>query len=125
MKSYKEYEKFHFGSTDIASILIRRCNDTPIEASVASDGVCFGYIVDEEAEIGSHYTKVCDANNWIMVYGDTGRVANLFADKIEVWSCSNTFIVKLIGTIRMSEVTLIGTGLKIDLIYKDGKFFDA
>jgi hypothetical protein len=71
MKSYKEYEKAFIGENDVARLII----DTPIKCDYlyfGEDGAYDAYIVDENAIIGDHYTKVFGSNTWLKIYDRTG-----------------------------------------------------
>lgn len=84
MKNYKDYEKVFIGGSNIASLTLR----SPIDATVLNfgeDNNYLAYVVDAEAEIGEHYKKVYECENWLKIYDDDGLVKEFKADKIEVY----------------------------------------
>lgn len=84
MKDYHEYPKQFIGSSDIASLLIR----TPLECRVldfGGDGEYSAYVVDKDAEIGSHYQKIMTAKGWAWIYSDLARVCKFEGDEINIY----------------------------------------
>lgn len=104
MKSYKEYRRDYIGGTDIAAFILVGCRDNEENGLAAQilrfggDGAFSAYVVDENAEIGDHYTKVCEFNHWMKVYDDQTMTAFYDADKIVVYraGCQGC-IFQLIG----------------------------
>lgn len=100
MRSYKQYEKKHIGSSDSARLLLRPCSGDPAELRFVVDGSYMAYIVDEEAEIGSHYTMVREFSNchWLSIYDDAEKVITFNADHVRIYR-SGDFgcIIQLIG----------------------------
>lgn len=89
MKSYKEYKKEYIGESDIASLILAGFkNEEGLvlkELHFGGDGCYKAYIVDGEAEIGSHYKKVAEFNTWMKIYDDHSFVAEFKGNKIEVY----------------------------------------
>lgn len=84
MKNYKDFEKVFIGDSDIASLTLR----SPMEATVLNfgeDNSYKAYIVEGNAEIGEHYDKVYECNNWLKIYDDDGLSAEFDADYIAVY----------------------------------------
>lgn len=84
MKDYHEYPKQFIGSSDISSLMIR----TPLECRVldfGGDGEYNAYVVDKDAEIGSHYEKIMTAKNWAWIYSDLQRVCKFEGDEINIY----------------------------------------
>jgi hypothetical protein len=84
MKDYHEYPKQFIGSSDIASLTIR----TPLECRVLNfgcDGDYYAYLVDKDAEIGSHYEKIMTVKDWMWIYSDLERVCKIEGDEINIY----------------------------------------
>lgn len=100
MKNYKDYEKKYIGSSDMARLLLRPCSGDPAELKFIFDGAYMAYVVDENAEIGGHYTVTHEFNgcHWLSVYDDTEKVITFHADSIRVYR-SGDFgcIIQLFG----------------------------
>lgn len=89
MKNYKEFEKCFIGASDIAALLLAGCDQ---EGDLVSQYVSFGedadydaYIVEGEAEIGSHYSLVAEFRYWMKLYDDDTLVREFRADHIKVY----------------------------------------
>lgn len=111
MKTCKDFERLYLGSSDISSLVMRGCtlklspewygegaDRLPEYAKVAevhfgSDGDYSAYFVDEEAEVGAHYTKVLTATKWLAIYDDGGRVVEIKAPVIEVYRAGDFGII--------------------------------
>ena len=84
MKNYHEYEKISLGYSDIAALTVVGLNEEKSRSEYAAiapeclsfreDGNYEAYLVDEDAEIGEHYTLVLTFTNWIKIYDDAGLV---------------------------------------------------
>ena len=88
MKTYKDYQKWNIGSSDIASLLLLGCNDNgaePMLLAFGSDGDYSAYIIPEGVEIGEHYKKVADYSDWLKIYDDDSFVMNIEAKSISVY----------------------------------------
>ena len=70
MRSYKEYEKVYLGGSDVAAITVTGCGEDGLKAEI--------YLVDENAEIGSHYKLDATFNTWINVYDDDERTYHIY-----------------------------------------------
>lgn len=97
--NYKFYEKKHIGSSDIASLTLR----FPSKAEVINfggDGSFYAYVVDENAEIGSHYTLEASGESWIKIYDDNGLSFDAYAEKINIYTAGGYgCIIQLINRI--------------------------
>ena len=74
MKSYKEYEKKYIGMSDIANLILAGSSDNGLKLAVLHFGMdndYYAYIVDADAEIGEHYTKVAEFKSWLRIYDDS------------------------------------------------------
>ena len=63
MRSYKEYEKKYIGMSDIANLILAGSSDNGLRLTALHFGMdndYYAYIVDSDAEIGEHYTKVAE-----------------------------------------------------------------
>lgn len=97
MKSYKEYGKQYVGMSDIASLLVRD-PDGCFEISLGFDGSYEAYLVDEDAEIGEHYTLVHTSRLWAWVYDDLQRRLEVNAGEIRFYRAGGGgLIIQAIG----------------------------
>ena len=89
MKTYKDFEKKYIGGSDIASLVMVGCRrDEGLKTEplfFGEDGAYYAYIVDEETEIKSHYTKVAAFNHWLKIYDDDGLTFVENAKEINVY----------------------------------------
>lgn len=86
MRSYKLYESSYIG--DIAALILAGISDGGLQSKVldfGEDGRYSAYIVDEDAEIGSHYEKQHEFTNWMTIYDDDTCVRTYHAEKIIVY----------------------------------------
>ena len=90
MKSYKEYEKSWIGGSDGAALLMYGpvadgdgCK--ALELKFTEDGDYRAYIVDGEAEIGTHYKKVAEFRGWVRIYDDESLSYKADADRINIY----------------------------------------
>lgn len=88
MKSYKEYEKRNIGASDIASLILSSPEKVEY-INFGEDGLYSAYIVDEKAEIGSHYKKVFECEYWLKIYDDFDLTLSLHGSKINVYRAGN------------------------------------
>jgi hypothetical protein len=49
------------------------------------DGVYGAYIIDENTEIGSHYSKVATFNDWLKIYDDDELTYKVYAEEINIY----------------------------------------
>lgn len=85
MKNYKDYDVEFIGNSDIASLTLR----APMRAEILNfgeDNSYMAYIVDKDAEIGSHYKLEYTFDHWLKVYDDDGLVRTFTGDIIKVYS---------------------------------------
>lgn len=88
MRSYKSYESSYIGDSDVAALILAGISDGGLQSKVldfGEDGRYSAYIVDEDAEIGSHYEKQHEFTNWITIYDDDTCVRTYHAEKIIVY----------------------------------------
>lgn len=88
MKSYKQYPTKSLGGSDIAALICVGCGPeglNPFVLRFGGDGSYQAYIVDKDAEIGSHYTCVYTCKAWMKIYDDDGLVFDTNADEIRVY----------------------------------------
>lgn len=88
MKSYKEYEKKYIGMSDIANLILAGFSDNGLKLAVLHFGMdndYYAYIVDADAEIGEHYTKVAEFKSWLRIYDDSFLTQEFNANKISVY----------------------------------------
>lgn len=57
--------------------------------SFVSDGAYSAYVVDSDAEIGSHYSKVATFNSWMKIYDDDSMVCRFEGKKINIFRSGN------------------------------------
>ncbi len=89
MKNYKFYETISLGSSDIATLILSGIKDSTglslEKLTFGEDGNYSAYLVDAEAEIGSHYTLVNEFTKWLKIYDDDECMADLSADIIKIY----------------------------------------
>lgn len=92
MKSYKSYESSYIGDSDIAALILVGIANGDLQPKVLNfgeDGRYSAYIVDEDAEIGSHYQKQYEFTHWMTIYDDDTCVRTYHAKKIVVYRAGN------------------------------------
>lgn len=92
MKSYKEYPKRAIGYSDISSLIVRSPEGVG-EIYFGSDGSYTAYIVDGDAEIGSHYKEVYQCKRKLKIYDDDECTARIFGDDIRVYRAGEKGII--------------------------------
>lgn len=92
MKNYKEYPMMALGSSDIASLVARGC-DNLAEIKMGGDGSYKAHYITEECEIPNHYEKVFECHHWIKIYDDDIMVADIRADKISLYRAGDYGII--------------------------------
>jgi hypothetical protein len=89
MKNYKEFEQVIIGESDIAVLALVGCRGE--EGLVTEllyfgeDGIYRAYLVDEEAEIGKHYTLKATFNHWLKIYDDDELAFKVYAKEIRIY----------------------------------------
>lgn len=98
-KSYKEYDKWYIGSSDIASlILVGHKNDEGLKLHDLHFGIddsYSAYIVDDNAIIGDHYKLEAEFNTWLKIYDDDGLVNSFKYDGDELVKRFNADIIRV------------------------------
>lgn len=84
MKTYKDFPKTYLGASDISCLLLRGC-DALDELKFGGDGAFYAYMVDQEAEIGSHYELRFECRDWLWIYDDQTKRIEVRADTIQVY----------------------------------------
>lgn len=92
MKNYHDCARIQLGFSDIAEIIIRGL-DTTENRDVILDRLKFGgdgsyaayIIIDGEAEVPSHYTKLNDYAAWIEIFDDNMKRVLIYAKSISVY----------------------------------------
>lgn len=103
MKNYKNYNQIFIGESDIASLTIRSAGAVGI-LNFGIDGIYNAYIVDECAEIGSHYHKVYEGENWLTIFDDNELTFKEYADKIIIYRAGEMgCIIQLINENKWME----------------------
>lgn len=88
MKTYKDFEKQYIGDSDVASLILVGCGKNGLnlkELHFGQDASYHAYIVEGEAEIGSHYYKVAEFESWMKIYDDEGLVKRFNGKQIIVY----------------------------------------
>lgn len=118
---YKECaKKIWLGGSDIACLIAVGCvsddefqNSTDVLRCLpihfGGDGFYQAYLVDENAEIGSHYEIVARFGSWLRIYDDNQLVFNHNAKMFEIYRAGNYGMI-----IRMIEP---GVGFFDKVIY--------
>ena len=87
-KSYKEYDKWYIGSSDIASLILAGSSPNGLKLHDLHFGIddsYQAYIVNGECEIGNHYELEAEFNTWLKIYDDDGLFKRFNADIIRVY----------------------------------------
>lgn len=86
MKSYKEYEVKHIGSSDVGGLVMFGGGVHGADfLKFGGDGSYKAYIVDDEAKIGDHYELVASYVSWFKLYDDEDLTIKLQADIIYIY----------------------------------------
>lgn len=89
MKNYKEYATKYLGDSDIACLILVGCSEKDglqlDTLDFEEDGSYYAYIVDENARIGEHYTKVAEFYHWLKIYDDFGLTFRVNAKKVIIY----------------------------------------
>lgn len=89
MKVYKDFKKQYIGSSDIASLILAGYKKgegfVTVPLHFGQDDSYNAYIVEGEAEIGSHYEKRAEFNSWLKIYDDEKFVKQFSGKKIIVY----------------------------------------
>ena len=89
MKDYHEYKKVYIGDSDCAALTLSGfVKDKGLVATILNfniDSSYHAYIVDENAEIGSHYVLKATFNSWVKIFDDNELVCTLGGDVIEFY----------------------------------------
>lgn len=101
-RNYHDYEKVGLGCSDIATLILVGCHKgsglTAEPLKFGGDSYYSAYLVDEDAEIGSHYRLETTFNYWMKVYDDEKIRFCVDADEIRVYSAGNYgCIIQVIG----------------------------
>jgi len=87
--NYKEYDKISLGYSDIAALVMvgykPRIGAVPQMLNFGEDSHYSAYLVDGEAEIGSHYTLIAEYYTWLKIYDDDDLVARFDGTTIRVY----------------------------------------
>jgi hypothetical protein len=89
LKNYKNFGKIFIGESDIAALILVGCRNN--EGLVTQplyfgeDGYYLAYILNEEAEIGSHYRLEATFNHWLKIYDDHELTYSIRADEIRIY----------------------------------------
>lgn len=83
-KSYKEYPARYIGSSDCAFLTVSAPKGCT-RLFFGEDGSYKAYIVDGNAEIGTHYNKVFTANTWIKIFDDEELTFSADAKEINIY----------------------------------------
>lgn len=105
MKSYKDYEKKYIGMSDIANLILAGSSDNGLKLAVLHFGMdndYYAYIVDADAEIGEHYTKVAEFKSWLRIYDDSFLTQEFIVSIVqEKWDASSSYLSKKIRRIKL------------------------
>ncbi len=95
-KSYKEFKKVYIGESDIATLIVRTCENYEVtkenyskwgvySLNFGKDSNYNAYVVDETAIIGEHYNLVIHGKAWIKIYDDEGLTFKARAKEIKIY----------------------------------------
>ena len=97
MRTYKDFQKWNIGSSDIASLLLLGCNENgaePMLLAFGSDGDYSAYIIPDNVEIGEHYKKVAEYTDWLKIYDDSSLVVRGNDIVTDVHCTGGTFVCR-------------------------------
>ena len=97
LKYYKKYDKEFIGISEIASVVTLGCKSNsdavPELLSFGEDGSYYAYIVDGNAEIGSHYKLEKSFKHWLRIYDDGNLTYHTYADVIHIYRTGNFGVI--------------------------------
>lgn len=107
MKNYKDYLQTNIGYSDIASLTIRSCGIVaPLD--FGSDGDYRAYVVDDNAEIPSHYQLVQNLEHWVHIFDDAELTFSAKADHIRIYRAGDFgCIIQLDGNAEVEKIVTI------------------
>ena len=89
MKNYKEFMKWHIGTSDIAAlVMVGFKNDIGATTQLlefGKDDSYYAYVCEGEVEIGKHYELVAEYQCWLKIYDDTELVRKFNGKTIRVY----------------------------------------
>lgn len=88
MRDYHTYGKVYIGSSDVATVILAGMKPRGVGTMTlhfGGDDDYSAYLVDENAEIGSHYKLKGIFRSWLKVYDDDGLVLDIRAKEIRVY----------------------------------------
>lgn len=105
---YKEYMPQYIGGSDIATLIVvgmRPEYDHSMAYPVLTMPLPFGedgdyraHVIDERAELPSHYKFFASFSNWIKIYDDTGLAYEVDAPEIELYRAGKRgILIRVIG----------------------------
>ena len=105
---YKEYMPQYIGGSDIATLIVvgmRPEYDHSMAYPVLTmplplgeDGDYRAHVIDERAELPSHYKFFASFSNWIKIYDDTGLAYEVDAPEIELYRAGKRgILIRVIG----------------------------
>lgn len=97
MKNYKDYEKVNIGCSDMAALIL--CSPAKLQyLNMGMDGCYQAYLLDEEAEIPSHYEQEFSCSHWLKIYDDEELVLHLKGKEINIYTAGSMgVIIQVIG----------------------------
>ena len=84
MKGYKDFRVIELGFSDVASLVLRGCDNLG-ELKFGGDSDYRAYYVNEPAVIGAHYELAFSCHNWLWIYDDMARTVQINAKTINVY----------------------------------------
>ena len=88
MRDYHTYGEVSLGSSDVATVILAGMKPRGVGTMTlhfGGDGHYGAYLVNENAEIGSHYKLKGIFRSWLKVYDDDSLMVYLRAKKIKVY----------------------------------------
>lgn len=94
-KRYIDFIKIAVGVTDIASCMVRSCDATAQEITLAGDGYIFLRLCPEGILLPEFYSLAAVDSGWIWLYDDSRRIAKIIPEDItkpiRLYKAGNTF----------------------------------
>lgn len=105
---YKEYMPQYIGGSDIATLIVVGMQPEYDHSMVYpvltmplpfdEDGDYRAYVIDERAELPSHYKLFASFSSWVKIYDDTGLAYKVNAPEIELYRAGKRgILIRVIG----------------------------
>ena len=122
MRTYKSFKRIKLGES-INSSLLARGYDNLAEIKMGKSGKYSAYFVNEEISIPEHYTKVFECHNWLSIYDDDVKVAEIRAELIQIFRAGDFGMIVYAPSAVMFSFSVFG--LRGKLVYSSRAALEA